>query len=107
MNRFRVGDKVQVSPWGVALISAAAAVMVLSGNRRSIGLAFGNRPRFILPSGGGFYHPVYGFTLLALRDEPGGPYVDTVSGEKYEVIFKALRGRWRKGCADELGQATT
>lgn len=89
----KTGDAVRVYPHGSPAKAATAEVVLLSGNGRSIAVAFGEiSPPFRIVQGeieGVAIHPEHGIMLLAHREElngePWGPWVELFGGGHYEI----------------------
>ena len=79
------GDKVRVYPHGTPDQAATGIVKLISGNQRSIAVAFDDLPPFAfekMPVIG--IHPEHGVMLLAMRLEVG-PWIELSGGGHYEI----------------------
>lgn len=85
----KVNDLVRVYPHGEPKLAVPAKVVLLSENGRSIALALGDSPPFLISGGGAAIHPEHGLMMLAGRTEldgkPWGPWIETFGGGHYEI----------------------
>lgn len=84
------GQIVRVYPHGNPSQAAFGAVTIISGNQRSIAVAFGHLPPFAfgsMPLVG--FHPQHGAMMIAMREAidgiPWGPWIELASGGHYEI----------------------
>lgn len=82
----KIGDRVRVHPHGQPEESAEGTIIMISGNQRSIAVAFGEeKPPFVKPLESGMsIHRELGFVLLAMRYEVG-PWIELYNGGHYEI----------------------
>ncbi len=84
------GQSVRVYPHGSPAQAITGTVKLISGNQRSIAVAFEHIPPFAFNNGGAIgIHPEPGVALLATRVElngkPWGPWIELAGGEHYEI----------------------
>lgn len=84
------GQNVRVYPHGNPDQAADGTVMLISGNQRSIAVAFGDFPPFAFRGGAQVaIHVEFGAMLFATREEldgvPWGPWVELGFGDHYEI----------------------
>jgi hypothetical protein len=80
-----VGQRVRVFPHGSPEQTAIGVITIISGNQRSIAVAFDHLPPFAfqrMPLVG--VHPEHGIVLLAYR-EVLGPWIELAGGGHYEI----------------------
>ena len=86
----KTGDLVRVYPHGSPGKAATAKVIMASSNGRSIALAFGDSPPFLIVKGGGAaIDPEHGLMMLANREtlngKPWGPWIEFFGKGHYEI----------------------
>jgi hypothetical protein len=85
IGTFTAGQRVRVYPHGTAAQAAIGTVTLISGNQRSIAVAFEELPPFAfqrMPLIG--VHPEHGIVLMAYREEVG-PWTELAGGGHYEI----------------------
>jgi hypothetical protein len=89
-----VGQSVRVYPHGIPEQAVTGTVLLISGNQRSIAVAFGDLPPFAferMPVVG--LHPQHGAMMVAMREaidgKPWGPWIELGGGGHYEIEAEA------------------
>lgn len=82
----KTGDAVRVHPHGHADQAAVGTVVMISGNERSIAVAFDEMPPFAFSKAAPLIavSPEHGVVMLATRYDIG-PWIELAGGGHYEI----------------------